>query len=120
MESNSHSQKTSLAGKNRNYFGPKTHRAIIQKLWEEAKWKSNAMSHYRIERMVLFFFGSGAGIGRYLKRGLRFTISYLGHFNPSHEVSVARRKKSFAIRKQNRVVRLRYLKNKKRRDAENQ
>lgn len=120
MESNSHSQKTSLAGKNRDYIGPKTHRAIIQKLWEEANWKRNSMSHYRIERMVLFFFGPGYGIGRYLKRGLLFTVSYLGTFKPSHEVSVARRKKSFAKRKQNRVVRLRYLENKKRREAEDQ
>lgn len=120
MESNSGSEKPSLAGKNRNYIGPKTHRAIIQKLWEEARWKDQAMSHYRIERMVLFFFNPGYGIGRYLKRGLKFTISYLGTFTPSHEVSVARRKKSFAVRKQNRVVRLRYLENKKRRDAENQ
>ena len=109
-----------LAGKNPDYWGPKTHRAILRLIRERLRDKGKAMSLYRVERMVLYFFGPGSGIAGKFKGKVNFMTTYLGLFESSSKLTHEARKRSHHVKVLNRQKTARYAAKKKAREAEDQ
>lgn len=108
-----------LAGKNNDYHGPKTHRAILRWIQADMKSRGYRMSIYRIERMVLYFFGP-YGIAGNFKKKVNFTISYLGRFESSNKLKHEARVRSHEVKLINRRTTARYEAKKRAREAEGQ
>jgi len=84
-----------LAGKNNNYKGPRTHRAIIRKILAEGSRKNRTLSMYKIEKIVRLFFFQRLGISNYFKSGNNFFVGGVGLFIPNKE----RHMKSMLLKK---------------------
>ena len=109
-----------LAGKNPDYYGPKTHRAILRLIYGRLKDRGKAMSLYRIERMVLYFFGSGYGIASKFRKKVNFMVTYLGKFESSSRLTYEAQQRAYHVKVLNRQKTARYAAKKKAREAEDQ